>query len=120
VKPSTIIAKKNPSPSKKPNIIAKRTSRPTEIPDKVISASSGSGFAVSSNGYVITNNHVIDGCKTVKIHHKGKSIPATVVTYDPPFQIREWVTSPQGRNTYIGFELDCKICGINKTLNTNN
>lgn len=40
--------------------------------------------------------------------------------HKPPFQIREWVTSPQGRNTYIGFELDCKICGINKTLNTNN
>ena len=31
--------------------------------------------------------------------------------HDPPFQLREWVTSPQGRNTYIGFELDCKTCG---------
>ena len=38
----------------------------------------------------------------------------------PPFQIREWVTSPHGRNANIGFELDCKICGINKTLNINN
>jgi S1-C subfamily serine protease len=49
----------------------------------VISASSGSGFAVSSNGHVITNHHVIQGCQNVKIHHKGKSIPATVVTFDP-------------------------------------
>jgi len=31
--------------------------------------------------------------------------------HDPPWQKREWVTSPQGRNTYIGFELDCKTCG---------
>ncbi len=30
-----------------------------------------------------TNNHVIDGCQRVQIHHKGKSLPATVVTFDP-------------------------------------
>ena len=29
--------------------------------------------------------------------------------HNPPFQIREWVTSPQGRNTYIGFELECRL-----------
>ena len=52
-------------------------------PNKVVSASSGSGFAVSSNGHVITNHHVIDGCQNVKIHHNGKSFSATVVTYDP-------------------------------------
>jgi len=51
--------------------------------DEVVSASSGSGFAVSSDGHVITNNHVIDGCQRVQIHHKGKSIPATIVTFDP-------------------------------------
>ena len=32
---------------------------------------------------MITNNHVIEGCQHVKIHHNGKAIPATVVTYDP-------------------------------------
>ena len=31
--------------------------------------------------------------------------------HDPPWQQREWVTSPQGRKTYIGFELDCKTSG---------
>jgi len=29
---------------------------------------------------------------------------------DPPWQHREWVTSPRGRKAYIGFELDCKVC----------
>ena len=31
--------------------------------------------------------------------------------HDPPWQQKEWVTSPQGRKTYIGFELECKTCG---------
>jgi len=51
--------------------------------DKVYSAASGSGFAVTSNGYVITNYHVIEGCTDVKIHDKGKVILATLVTFDP-------------------------------------
>ena len=50
--------------------------------DEIIVASSGSGFAVSSDGYVITNNHVIDQCQQVNIHYQGNEIPATVVTYD--------------------------------------
>jgi len=70
-----------------PPVIARRKPRSTprrrSDPNKVVSASSGSGFAVSSNGHVITNHHVIEGCQNVKIHHKGKSIAATVVTFDP-------------------------------------
>jgi S1-C subfamily serine protease len=66
---------------------ARKSPRPSPArrsdPNKIVSASSGTGFAVSSNGHVITNHHVIEGCQKVRIHHKGKSIPATVVTFDP-------------------------------------
>ncbi len=75
----------------KPKVIAKRqpkkskpkqtTSRPA-TPTKIYSAASGTGFAVTNSGYVITNNHVIKGCMKVKIHQKGKTIPATVVSRD--------------------------------------
>ena len=70
-------AKKNapPVPEKKPTV--------TENPDKLVTAASGSGFAVSSSGHVITNNHVIEGCDTVKIHHQGKTSKAIIITYDP-------------------------------------
>jgi len=51
--------------------------------DKVYSAASGSGFAVTSDGYVITNYHVIKGCTDVYIHDKGESILSTIVTFDP-------------------------------------
>ena len=32
------------------------------------------------------------------------------VRHHPPFQLREWVLDPQGRNTHIGTPLDCPLC----------
>jgi hypothetical protein len=49
---------------------------------ELIPASSGSGFAVSSEGYVITNFHVVSDCQAVDILYQGKSIPTTVIAYD--------------------------------------
>ena len=51
--------------------------------DELLPAASGTGFAVTSDGYVITNNHVIKGCTSVEIYHKGRAIPASVINIDP-------------------------------------
>ncbi len=50
--------------------------------DEIIPVASGSGFAVSSDGHVVTNNHVIDGCTYVKIHHRGTVIQSTILYRD--------------------------------------
>jgi hypothetical protein len=32
------------------------------------------------------------------------------VRHDPPWQVREWVTTPEGRASRIGAELECGKC----------
>jgi hypothetical protein len=32
------------------------------------------------------------------------------VRHDPPWQVREWVTTPEGRASRLGTELDCVKC----------
>jgi len=55
-----------------------------EIPDDTIyRAGSGTGFATTYDGHILTNHHVIDGCSQVTVHNKGKSYITTVITQDP-------------------------------------
>jgi len=44
--------------------------------------SSGSGFAISELGYIVTNNHVIEGCNEVKVQSQGSQFNAAVITVD--------------------------------------
>ena len=45
--------------------------------------SSGSGFFISSDGYIVTNNHVVDGAEDIKVVTKdGAELTATVVGRD--------------------------------------
>lgn len=49
----------------------------------LLQAASGTGFAVTSDGVLITNNHVVEGCENVKVHADGAQFDAVVVVRDP-------------------------------------
>lgn len=36
------------------------------------------------------------------------------VRHNPPWMLRPWVTTIEGRENHIGFELDCKKCERNE------
>jgi S1-C subfamily serine protease len=50
--------------------------------DTIYQAGSGSGFATTKEGHILTNHHVIDGCSEVLLFKNGKSYLTTVVTQD--------------------------------------
>lgn len=51
-------------------------------------ASSGSGFIITDDGYIVTNHHVIDGASSVKVTlYDGKSYDATVIGSDSDYDI---------------------------------
>ena len=45
----------------------------------------GSGFVIRDDGYILTNNHVVDGVGRIEVTFgDGRQLPATVVGVDPP------------------------------------
>ena len=68
------IVKKTEPKTKKPKIIAGN--------NEVVPAASGSGFFITSSGYIISNNHVIEGCRKVTLTHNGQEISANVIATD--------------------------------------
>jgi hypothetical protein len=75
-RPPQNFAEPQPQPKKAP----KKTPESSEA--VIVSASSGSGFAVSSIGHVVTNHHVINGCQKVFVHYNGQQIPTRLLAKD--------------------------------------
>lgn len=41
------------------------------------------------------------------------------VRHNPPWTVREWVTTEQGRRAALGSQLDCKACDAERARETN-
>ena len=53
-------------------------------PRKRLETSLGSGVIVSERGYILTNNHVVEGADEIQVAlHDGRNVEATVVGTDP-------------------------------------
>jgi len=55
---------------------------PTSQSDSTYKVASGTGFYVSNEGHIITNHHVIDGCKDIKAHSKGETLKTVKIAFD--------------------------------------
>ena len=76
-KKKKIVKKEQPKKKKPKQQVAKGKDKNTLVP-----ASSGTGFFVSNNGHIITNDHVIVGCRNVTITQQGKYVEVDVIAYD--------------------------------------
>ena len=55
---------------------------------KVESASSGSGFVITQDGYIVTNQHVVSGASSINVTlYNGDTYPATVVGGDSDYDV---------------------------------
>ncbi len=64
----------------------------------------GSGFFVSSDGYIVTNNHVVADAKTVTVTmNNGKTLRAKVVGTDPKSDLAVLKVEAKGDYPYVSF-----------------
>jgi len=64
----------------------------------------GSGFFVSADGYVVTNNHVVENAKTVTVTmDNGKTLDAKVIGTDPKTDVAVIKVNEQGDYPYVTF-----------------
>ena len=50
---------------------------------QLIEVGSGTGFAITKLGHLVTNHHVIDGCQEIKVRSDGEVLMAKILAFDP-------------------------------------
>ena len=64
----------------------------------------GSGFFISADGYVVTNNHVVDHAKTVTVTmNDGKTLDAKVIGTDAKTDLALLKVTEKGDYPYVSF-----------------
>jgi len=68
--------------AEKPKKQEPKKQTPDPDDNKIVAASSGTGFYVSNAGHIISNHHVVEGCDNVKLTFKGKEVLADILAVD--------------------------------------
>ncbi len=72
----------------------------------------GSGFFVSADGYIVTNNHVVDHAKTVTVTTQdGKTLDAKVIGTDPKTDLALIKVNEAGDYPFVAFSKESPRIG---------
>ena len=72
----------------------------------------GSGFFVSADGYIVTNNHVVDHAKTVTVTTQdGKTLNAKVIGTDPKTDLALIKVNEAGDYPFVAFSKEMPRIG---------
>jgi len=70
----------------------------------------GSGFFISEDGYVVTNNHVIDGATEIQlVMSDGTELDAELIGTDPETDLAVVKVTDPGKYAYVEFEQTDKV-----------
>ena len=65
---------------------AKPNNRPSAMTKEVL-RSSGTGFAITTTGYIVTNAHVVEGARSIHVTIGNRKVEAKVATVDPTIDL---------------------------------
>ncbi|MDP2698355.1 DegQ family serine endoprotease [Thalassospira sp.] len=64
----------------------------------------GSGFIISADGYIVTNNHVIDGADEISVRlQEGETLPATLIGRDPKTDVALLKVEPKSDLPFVSW-----------------
>ncbi|WP_084419552.1 Do family serine endopeptidase [Henriciella litoralis] len=76
-----------------------------EAPRTRESRSLGSGFFISEEGYIVTNNHVVDSATEIEVvMEDGRELEATLIGTDPQTDLAVIKVTESGSYPYVEFE----------------
>ncbi len=86
-------------------LLPNRPGAPDRLPDAQVL---GSGFFISADGYIVTNNHVVENATKVKVRlNDGRDLPARIVGRDPLTDLAVLKVDGAGY-PYVTFETQAK------------
>ncbi|MDI6026500.1 Do family serine endopeptidase [Corticibacterium sp. UT-5YL-CI-8] len=85
----------------------RRQSRRNQEPRPV---AQGSGFFISEDGYLVTNNHVVDGGSSFTVvTDDGRELDAKLIGTDPRTDLAVLKVDADGKFTYVDFADEAKV-----------